>query len=210
MPMTYNSLVNQIESYLNRSDADTVAQIPNFIAQAEQRICREGKTIGLEQYVTSSFFPNNPVLQKPARWRRTLTFNCGTGSTNNTRNQLYTRSYEFLRGYWPDATQTGLPLYFGDYAYDHWLVAPTPDQAYPFEISYLELPEPLSVITQTNWLTDYASDVLLYACLLEAVPFLKDDDRIPVWEMMYNRGLQSLNAQDEQRYVDRASNRGAD
>lgn len=208
--MTYNSLTAQILDYINRSDADTINEVPNFIYQAEQRICRECKNIGLEQYVTSSFTPNVPVLEKPGRWRRTITFNCGTGGTNNVRNQLFNRSYEYIRNFWPDSTQSGLPLYYADYGYNSWIVAPTPDQSYPFEIAYLELPQPLSNSVQTNWLTNFAPEVLLYACLLEAIPFLKNDERIPVWESLYNRGLASLNAQDDQRYLDRASNREAD
>jgi hypothetical protein len=210
MTMTYNSLVLQIESYLNRNDADTIAQIPNFIYQAEQRICRESKNVGLVVYVTSAFLPGNSVISKPGRWRRTLTFNYGTGALFNTRNQLYLRSYEYLRAYSPDSTLTGKPLYYSDYGYTHWLVAPTPDIDYPFEIGYLELPEPLSIAVQTNWLTNYAPDLLLYGCLLEAIPFLKNDERIPVWQNLYDRALASVENQDTLRLEDRASNRSAD
>lgn len=210
MAMTYASLSAQILQYLNRNDADTVAMVPNFIAQAEQRICRESKNIGLEQYVTGNFIVGNAVLAKPSRWRRNITFNYGTGTGNNTRNQVYLRSYEFMRNYWPDDTQTAPPLYYSDYGYDHLLVTPTPDQAYPFEFSYLELPLQLTALQQTNWITDFAPDVLLYASLLEAIPFLKNDERIPVWEKMYDRGLTSLNRQDDQRLLDRTSNRQAD
>ena len=33
----------------------------------------------------------------------------------------------------------------------------------------------------TNWLLDKAPDLYLYASLLEAAPYLKNDQRIPVW-----------------------------
>jgi hypothetical protein len=210
MTMTYNSLVNQLLDYLNRTDADTTAEVPNFIYQAEQRICRESKNIGLEVYVTGTFTVNVNVMAKPGRWRRNITFNFGNGIGNNTANQIVLRSYEFVRNYWPDATQLGPPKFYCDYGYDHFLMAPTPDQNYPFELGYLELPEPLSVNVQTNFLTNNAPDVLLYASLLEATPFLKNTDLIPTWERMYERGLASLNSQDDQRVVDRATNRGAD
>lgn len=208
--MTFNSLSAQILSYMIRTDADTVAQVPNFIYQAEQRICREAKTIGIEQYVTGSFIPANPVLAKPARWRRSLSFNFGTGAGNNTRNPVLLRTYEFLRSYWPNGTKVNPPKFYSDYGYNHLLFAPTPDQAYPFEYAYMELPDPITINNQTNWLTDYAPDVLLYASLLEAVPYLQNDERIPVWEKMYQRGLDSLNGQDEQRYTDRQSERRSD
>lgn len=210
MTMTYNTLVLQIQSYLNNLNAEVLAQIPNFIAQAEQRICRESKNIGLEQYVTSAFLPGNNVIPKPGRWRRTITLNYGSGPGFNTRNQMYLRTYEYCRSYWSNPTQQAAPLYYSDYAYTHILIAPTPDLAYPFELAYLELPEPLSLLVQTNFLTNYAPDVLLYACLLEAIPYLKNDERIPVWQGLYDRGLASLNSQDDARVVDRTSSRRAD
>lgn len=217
MPMTYNSLVGSISAqgvvtpgqimiYLKRNDAETFAQQPNFIAQAEQRLCREAKTIGLESYVIGSFTVGQPILAKPARWRRSLTFNFGANIGFNTRTQLYLRNYEYLRLYWPDPTVLAPPQYYGDFGYAHMLVAPTPDQAYPFEYGYVQLPSPLGPGNQTNWITENAPDVLLYAIFLEATPFLKNDERIPVWESAYTRGLASLNAQNEQRRFDRASN----
>lgn len=210
--MTYNSLRAQIEAYLDRNDADTIAQIPNFISQAEQRICRESKNIGLEVYVTSAFTPTTSVYPKPGRWRRNITLNYGTGDPGdeNVRNQVQLRSYEFVRNYWPDSTQTGKPLYYCDYGYTNFLVAPTPDFAYPFEFGYLELPAPLSPMLQTNWLTNYAPDILLYASLLETAPYLKVDERVAVWEKYYNRALQSLNHQDDMRTTDRNSYRESD
>jgi hypothetical protein len=210
MSMTYNSLVNQLTAYLDRSDTSTINQIPNFISQAEQRICREAKNVGLEQYVSSAFTPTVPVYQKPARWRQNITLNCSTTVGGNVRNQLMIRSYEFIRINYPDDTVTGLPLYYSDYGYNNFLVAPTPDVAYSFELAYLELPEPISVTTQTNWLTNYAPDVLLYASLLESVSYLKDDERVPVWQQYYDRALASLTNQDTQRITDRASKRDSD
>lgn len=208
--MTYNSLVNQVLDYLDRTDADTTNEIPNFIYQAQQRICRESKNIGLEQYVTGFFIPGTSTYAKPARWRRTISFNFGTGAEFDTVNQLFLRTYDYIRNFSNNPTVTASPMYYSDYGYDHLLVGPTPDQAYPFEYAYLELPVPLSPSVQTNWLTNNVPDVLLYATLLEAIGFLKNDERVPVWTSYYDRGLQSLNNQDNLRVLDRTSNRDSD
>jgi hypothetical protein len=56
---------------------------------------------------------------------------------------------------------------------------------------------------QTNWLTEYAPQVLLYATLAEATRFLKADERIPVWEEAYKNALAGLNAEDVARISDR-------
>ena|ERR1700692_46994 len=208
--MTYNSLTNQVLDYLDRTDTDTTNEVPNFIYQAEQRICRESKNIGLEQYVTGNFTVGVPVLAKPARWRRSITFSFGSGAGNNTVNQLFLRTYDYIRNYWNQPNLEGPPQYYSDYGYDHILVGPTPDQTYPFEFAYLELPQPLSSANQTNWLTNNVPDLLLYATLLEAIPYLKNDERVPIWTSYYDRALQSLNNQDNQRLLDRASNRNSD
>lgn len=210
MVMTYNSLVTEIKSYLNRSDIDVINNIPNFIYQAEQKLCRDSVNIGFEQYVVGNFIQSQSVYPKPGRWRRNITFNYGTGAGNNTRNQVYLRKYEYVRAYWPDSTLVGLPQYYCDYGFNNFLIAPTPDSTYPFEYSYLELPQPLSINNQTNWLTNYAPDVLLFACLLQATPFLKDDERIPMWKEVYKDGVDSINGQDRQRIFDRTSNVEAD
>lgn len=211
MAMTYASLIDQVMAYLDRSDDDTLNQVPNFILQAEQRICRESKTVGLEMYVQGSFVPGQAIYQKPALWRRNISFTFNNAVLPLQNNQpILLRSKEWVNQYWPDATERNVPKYYCDYGYENFLVAPTPDFGYAFELAFLGLPPLLSIANQTNWLTDYAPDVLLYATLLEAAPYLKVDERIPVWLQLYERGLNSLNTQDKDRILDRSSDRDAD
>lgn len=212
MGMTYSSLVAQIQDYLQRTDQDTINAIPGFINLCEQEINRKCKSLGFVQYIVGNFVVGTSVIQKPARWRRTLTFNYGTGTNNNTRNSVALRSYEFIRNYWPDPTQTSGPKFYSDYGFYNWLIGPTPDQAYPFEIGYIEMPSLLSLTNQTNWLTNFAPDVLFYGSMIQAMRFLKDvsDKRLPEWKEAYMEGIQFLRAEDEMRYFDRQSNRSAD
>lgn len=210
MTMTYASLTAQVSDYIERSDNDTLSQIPNFIYLAQQRISRESKNLGLEIYGNGNFTPGLAFYQKPANWRRNISFNYGTGTGFNTRVPIELRSYEYLNAYWPDRTITSAPLFYSDYGYSGILVAPTPDLAYPWEWSTLQLPTPLSALNQTNWLTDFAPDVLLYASIVEAIHFLKNYESIPMWEEKYNKALSSLNGQDDMRIDDRQTDRRAD
>jgi hypothetical protein len=91
--------------------------------------------------------------------------------------------------------------------YQHWLITPSPSTVQTLEILYYEQPALLGDDLQTNWLTEYAPDVLLYATLLEATPFLKKDERIQTWQMMYDRAAQALNGEDLKRIMDRSANR---
>jgi hypothetical protein len=208
--LTFTTLQQDVQRYLERgasvvSDPIVYEQIPRLINLAERRIARELKVQGFINVVTSTLTTGQSVYPKPDRWRDVTSINIGTGTGNNTRKTLFTRSYEYLRSYWPDATSTSTPEFYADYDYDHWLLAPTPDADYPMEVIYYELPPLLSDSMQTNWLTEYAPQLLLYGSLLEATPFLKNDERIGVWQQMYDRAAAALNGEDIGKILDRAA-----
>lgn len=208
--MTFETLKEDVRRYLERgatlaSDAVVYEQIPRLINLAERRIARELKIQGFINVVTDTLTIGLSVYPKPDRWRDTVSINIGTGTGNAQRTPVFARSYEYLRSYWPDESQRATPLFYADYNYQNWLIAPTPDAAYPIEILYYELPPLLDDVTQTNWLTEYAPQVLLYATLVEATPFLKNDERIPVWQNMYDRAAAMLNGEDLGKILDRAA-----
>jgi len=209
---TFTTLKEDIRRYLERgftlaSDQIVYEQIPRLINLAERRIARELKVEGLINVLTGTMQPGLAVYPKPDRWRSTVSFNFGTGDQNSEYNQLFPRSYEYVRSYWPNRSETDVPLFYAEYDYNNWIVAPTPDQAYPFEVLVYQLLPLLDDTNQTNWLTDYAPQVLLYASLLEATPFLKNDERIPVWQQMYDRSAQALNGEDLSKILDRSARR---
>ena len=205
---TFTTLKEDVQRYLERgatmsTDPVMVEQLPRLINLAERRIARELKVQGFVYVVTGTLVPGQSVYPKPDRWRDTVSVNIGTGAGNNTRKQVFTRSYEYLRQYWPNESATGEPVFYADYDYTHWLFAPSPDAAYPFEILYYELPPLLDENIQTNWLTEFAPQLLLYGTLLEATPFLKNDERIQVWQAMYDRSAAMLNGEDLAKVLDR-------
>ena len=208
--MTFTTLQQDMRRYLERGvtlaeDAIVYEQIPRLINLAERRIARELKIQGFINVVTDTLIVGQSVYQKPDRWRDTVSINIGTGASHNVRKFLFTRDYEYLRSYWPNESLTEEPVFYADYNYTNWLILPPPDEAYPFEVLYYELPVLLDDENQTNWLTDYAPQVLLYASLLEATPFLKNDDRIPVWQQMYDRSAAMLNGEDLAKILDRSA-----
>jgi len=83
------------------------------------------------------------------------------------------------------------------------MVAPTPDQDYQFEVLYYERLQPLDSANQTNWLTEYAPQAMLYGTHLQAMPFLKNDDRIGTWQAMYQQAMDILTNEDKLRVADR-------
>ena len=206
---TFTTLQQDIRRYLERgftvvSDQIVYEQIPRLINLAERRIARELKIEGLINVLTGTLTAGLAVYPKPDRWRTTVSFNYGI---DDQYQQLFPRSYEYVRTYWPNRNETGVPLFYADYDYSNWIVSPTPDQAYPFEVLVYQLLPLLDDANQTNWLTEYAPQVLLYASLLEATPFLKNDERIAVWQSMYDRAAQALNGEDLSKILDRSARR---
>lgn len=198
--MTYDSLVENIQSYLERTDQATIDKIPLFIMLAEQVIASEIKFLGNLTVVESTMVANDPIIVKPTRWHKTVSMNV---TVDGVKQPVLLRKYEYLREYWPDETQIDVPKFYCDYNYENWLVAPTPASNYSFEVLYYERVQPLDSSNQTNWFTIYAPQALLYGSLLQAMPFLKNDERIPMWQQQYQAIMQTLKAEDVQRIGDR-------
>lgn len=208
--MTFTSLQEDVRRYLERGyvdDTTVYEQLPRLINLAERAIATELKFQGFINVVTTALAAGTSVYQKPDRWRQTVSINFGTGTDNNSRTPLFPRSYEYCRYYWPDSTVQDQPEFYADYDYQHWLIVPTPDDDYPMEVIYYQQPPLLDETNETNWLTDYAPNALLYRTLLETSPFLKNDERIPTWQTMYAQQMQTINTQDLQKIVDRSSTR---
>lgn len=203
--MTYDSLLEDVRRYLERgftaeSDQIVYEQLPRLITMGERRIARELKIQGFIRAIQTPLSVGVAVYLKPDRWRDTI-------SMTVDGVPIYARSYEYCRSYWPDEAQNGAPQFYADYDYQHWLITPTPAAAQTLEVLYYEQPRFLGEDFQTNWLTEYAPDVLLYATLLEASPFLKTDERVQMWQAMYDRAAQALSGQDLKRIMDRSANR---
>jgi hypothetical protein len=200
--MTYDSLTSTVLQYLERQDAAVVNAIPTFITMCEFEIAQNIKTLGQMEVVDSTMNIGNPVIPKPARWRKTTSM---TLSVSGQKQPMLVRKLEYLNTYAQDVTATGIPLYYADYDYDHWLVAPTPNQAYAFEaLCYTRL-EPLSSSNQTNWLTQNAPNAMLFGTLKQTAPFLKNDARLAVWKSMFDEALVALKTEDTLRVADRSA-----
>jgi hypothetical protein len=198
--MTYDSLVENIQSYLERTDTATIEKIPLFIMLAEQVIASQIKFLGNLTVNTSTMVIGDATIQKPARWHKTVSMNV---TVSGERQPVLLRKYEYLREYWPNPTDEGVPKFYCDYDYDHWLIAPTPDVAYNFEVLYYQRVQPLDSSNQTNWFTNYAPQALLFGSLMQAMPFLRNDERMPFFQQQYDLIMQTLMAEDRLRVADR-------
>jgi hypothetical protein len=193
--MTYDSLVLNIQQFMERNDPDFVAQIPNLIALAEASIAAELKTYMQLIVVETSLAENQVVLNKPARWRKTISMKIN-GKPVMLRSQDYVAQYL-------SESDNNVPLYYAEYDFNNWNFAPAPDQEYPVEIIYYAEIQPLDGANQQNLWTAIAPQAMLYGALVQAQGYLKALDKLPMWKGYYTEAIAALKKEDNARRVDR-------
>jgi hypothetical protein len=207
--MNYTTLTNQIKAYANRDNPAFIEQIPNFIQQGIDRLYSEAKNIGFEIVLIGDVDNSQNEINKPENWRETISFQLYTDDQKFSKF-LFPRSYEFCKSYWPDQTLTAIPEFYSYFDnYTKFFISPTADKAYKYKLIYMGLPL-FNNESQGNFLTQRYPRLLFYACMLEAMPFLKDDERLGAFEQLYSSSLTDINRDSAQRYVDRTSERDKD
>lgn len=212
--LTFSSLISDLQAYLERGtvlDSTVYNQLPRLINDAEREIAHALKVQGFLTNVVSSLVAGTSVFVKPDRWRQTVSMEFGTVGENpavkNKRNLLYPRMYEYCLMYWPDSDVRDVPEFYADYDYYHWLIVPTPVATYPWQINYYQLPPLLDAGNQSNWMTEIIPTTLRYRVLMEASPFLKNDERVATWQPLYQQSIDSLTSEDLGKIVDRTTTR---
>lgn len=199
--LTYDSLTSLVQQYLERKDAAVIAFIPTAIMLAEFEIAENIKTLGQMLVANSTMTTGSPIIQKPARWRKTVSMTLTTDAGGT--QPILLRKLEYLKQYWPNVSTTDTPLFYADYDFDNWYVAPTPSAAFAFQtLCYTRL-QPLASDNQTNWLTQNAPNAMLFGTLKQTAPFLKDDARLAVWSQLFDTALAALKQEDQLRIGDR-------
>lgn len=207
--LNFSTLQSDMRAYLQRGgnlDVTTEAQLPRLINLAERGIARDLKIQGYTVPVTGTLPVNISTLTKPDGWRETVSMFYGVVGSQK-RNPIFPRSLEYCRAYWPDPTQTSPPLFYADYDYSHWLFAPTPDVEYNLEIIYYSLPPLLDSTNTSNWLTDFAPELLQYRALWEMALYMRAPDDASTWQTKYTDAMSAINTEDLQKIVDRSTTR---
>ncbi len=190
---TFTELKDAIADWLDRSDL--TARIPDFIALAEARINRELRIRPMEVRSTMYATVDQQYFNLPGGYiqMRNIQLN-----TNPTTPLEYITPEMLDRLY--GSTTTGKPRAYTLIG-DEIQLAPIPDSAYQIEMAFYEKFTPLgdgtSGTVTNNWLTANAPDVLLYGALMEAEPFIKNDERIPVWLNGYSNAIDKLQKADQ-------------
>jgi hypothetical protein len=186
---TYSDLQTTVANYLARSDL--TAQIPDFIRLAEIRLRRDLRIRQMMNAATTTTTGGDATVALPSDFLEVRDL---VVQTNPVRPVNYISPSVFSRN--ARVTESGVPLDYTILATE-FKFAPVPDTNYTIEIVYYAAPPYLTDSNSSNVFLANCPDLLLYAALGEAEPYLMNDARIQVWAAMYDRGLASLNTSDE-------------
>ena len=94
---------------------------------------------------------------------------------------------------------TGKPYYFTVIggSTNQLEVVPSPDSTYTSSIVYYTRIAALSDAATSNWLLAAHPDIYLFGTLVEAEPYLKNDERMPMWTSRLDKALMALRLQGE-------------
>ena len=189
---TFTELKDAVADWLDRSDL--TARIPDFITLAEARVNRDLRIRAMEVRSTMTTTAGKQYFNLPTNYIQMRNIQLNTNPTT----PLEYITPEMLDRLYGSST-TGKPRAYSLIG-DEIQLAPIPDSAYTLEMAFYEKFSPLgdgtggSVVS--NWLTSNAPDVLLYGSLLEAEPFIKNDERIGVWVNAYNSAVTKIQSAD--------------
>jgi len=184
----YTELKTAVANWLDRDDLTD--RIPEFIALAEARFNRVLRLRSMEAKYTADTVAAQRNLALPASYIQMRNFQVNT-------NPLTTLSYvtpEIYDRLWGGSTQ-GTPKFYTILANEVSL-GPIPASAQEVEMLFYKKFDNLSGSVATNWMITNAPDIYLYGSMLEAEPFIMNDERVPLWAQALQQGVSDLQEQD--------------
>jgi hypothetical protein len=198
--MTYDELVTNIRNYTEvGSNVFTEPVINTFITMAENQILREIDLDVFKLEVTGSLTTSNRFLSAPTS-PVILTHRYLMVAINGVQVFLDFRDTSFMKEYWPDSAQTGVPKYYAVWDQNTFYVAPTPAQSYAVELGYIYRPPQVSSTNQETWISTNAPEALLYACLVQAYSYTKGPaEMLQYFKAAYKEAIQGLGVEQQGR-----------
>jgi hypothetical protein len=182
----YSELKASIADFLNRDDLASVTG--DFIALAEAQMGREIRHHKMIERAEGEV--DTRFSQVPADWLESIRFHVNDDKSSEIELISLAEMLKFRN----ENSATGKPKYYAIVG-ESFEVYPTPDTTYSTELMYYKPIPALSDSNTTNWLLTSNPDAYLYGSLMQSAPYLKDDQRMQVWSVLYSNAVQSINTE---------------
>lgn len=185
---TYGTLKTEIGEVLKRNDLTN--NIPMFIQFGELRIYRDVRLRAMETALSSAI--SSGTIAVPSGY-----VDLKFAYINSTPvTSLEKKDAEWIYWNYPTRSADSKPYYIAREG-DNFIFGPYPDSAYTVKGIYWKKLDALSDSNTTNWFTTNAPDLLYFAALCEAEPWLGNDERLPLWEAKYALAVQRVQRDDD-------------
>ena len=150
MAWTYTTLKSAMQDYLQNTETTFVDSLPTIIVQAENRILKSVQLPDFRKNTTGTMTSDNAYLSTPTDFMAPYSL----ALDNSGYEYLVFKDVNFIREAYPVSSTTGTPKYYGLFDEDTFILAPTPDSAYSFELHYKFRPASLTAGADsgTTWL----------------------------------------------------------
>lgn len=173
---SYSELKTAVTNWLNRDDL--TVYIPDFITLGEAMIYRQLRINAMETALNVTI--SSGVAAAPSDYVE-LKHAYLDGAPTKWLKRADPR---FIYEKYPVRSSDSRPAFIAKEG-SNFIFGPYPDSNYTIKGIYYAKLEALSDSNTTNWFTANAPDLLLYASLMSAEPFLKNDQRLVVWGGLY-------------------------
>ena len=191
--MTFDQLKSNIADWLNRTDLTSV--IPTFIELAEARLNRQLRTTN--QYTRADISTSDQYLSMPDDFLEMRHIRITSPKERDLVEIAAHQINEYTDTNFLASLSDSHPRYF---VYGSALrIIPAPSQSITYEMFYYSKIPALSTTNTNNWVSTSHPDAYLYYSLLQAAPYLGEDERIQVWAQQAERAVAEIQASDNRR-----------
>lgn len=184
----YSELKSSIADWLNRDDLTSV--IPDFIALAEAQFNRSIRHRSMVTRSTASI--DSRFSATPGDWMQTVQLILDTDPIQ----PLDYVTIETINEKRAASSAVSRPRYFAHVGTEIE-VYPSPDTTYTAELIYYAKLAALSDSNTSNWLLSLSPDIYLYGSLIQATPYLRDDERLPTIVSLYSQMVEDMNISNQ-------------
>ena len=186
---TFAELKTAAANWLDRSDLTD--RIPEFISLAEARFNRILRIRDMETVSTAiSTVGGTREYSLPTGFVQMKEFHL----TTEPITPLSYITPEMMSRMWAGST-TAKPQVFTIIA-DNVRLGPSPDAVYTTSMLYYKTFTALSDSNTTSDMLTKNPDVYLYGTLLEAEPFIMNDERVALWATAFKQAIDDIQFQD--------------
>ena len=185
---TYAELQTAVANWLDRDDL--TARIPEFIALAEARMNRVLRIRLMEAKYTASTVAAQRNYALPTSYIQMRNFQINT-SPITPLQYVTPEIYDRLWGGSTDGTPQFYTIVAGEVQ-----LGPLPASILTMEMLFYKKITALSGSNTTEAMLTDNPDVYLYGALLEAEPFIMNDERVGLWAQGFQRAVADLQEQD--------------